>query len=374
MQVPETGPEAIEHYLANLDLEALEKEQKDVIKSKKKTARGRAVKILNALDGFKRTGAKPQDLMVKTVPVIPPQFRPFSAAGSTFIPGDANELYKDLLEYKRLYGETAEVLGHRGAGEAYKDMNKAVRAVYGFDDSPNPKTKSRAVKGFFKHVTGTNPKTSMFQAKMLSKTVDNVSRGVIVPDAEYDMNEVGLPKKMAWKMYGNYIQRRLVSGGMSPAAALKHLKEQSPQAQKALEEETKVRPVIVSRAPSWHKYNVVGQHPRLIDGDAVRINTWITDGLNADFDGDTVTVHVPASDSAVKETYEKLMPDKMLWSIRDMDTVVPKPKHEQILGLYNAATGKPKAVHNFSSKQEAMDAINRGDVSLSDEITINGIK
>jgi len=273
MNEPTTGPEAIEAYLANLDLKKLEEDHRHQIKHGGKTKRARSVRILNAIDGFKRNNVAPKDLMVRSVPVIPPQFRPFSAAGSTFIPGDANEMYKDLIEYKKLYEENAELLGHQNSGHVYKDLNNAVRAVYGFGESPNPKTVQRKVKGFFQQITGTGPKHSFMQAKLMSKTQDTVGRGVIIPDADYDMNEIGLPANMAWTIYANYVQRRLVQGGMAPGQALKHVKERSDMAKKALEAEFQVRPVVYTRAPSWHKFNVVAGTPRLVDGDAIRINT-----------------------------------------------------------------------------------------------------
>jgi len=100
----------------------------------------------------------------------------------------------------------------------------------------------------------------------------------------------------------------------------------------------------------------------------------VTDGLNADFDGDTINVHVPSQTKAVKEAYDKLMPDKMLFSDRFRDKVVPNVKHEQVLGLYEAGNTPASKVHNFSSEKEAEEAIKRGDVELHDEVMINGIK
>jgi hypothetical protein len=281
-----TGPEAIAKALEGIDIDALEQEQIAVIKSKKKTARPRAVRLLNIIHGLRTNNLHPKQLMLRSVPVIPPKFRPFAITGDTFLPGDANELYRDLVEYRRLYERTAKELGPENAGDVYADMVQAVRAAYGYGDSPNPKTKARAVKGFFTQVVGTNPKTSFLQSRMLSKPVDTVGRGVVIPDADYDMDEVGLPAEMAWKLYGNYVQRRLVRSGMSPAAALKHVKERSPQAQKALETEMPDRPVILTRSPAWHRYSVVGQVPRIVEGDAIKVNNYVSEGLNMDYDGD----------------------------------------------------------------------------------------
>lgn len=283
---PLTGPEAIEFALSRLNLDDLEKEQRQVIADKKKTARPRAVRILGILQGLRKNEVGAEDLMLKSIPVIPPQYRPFSVTGNTFLPGAANEHYRDLLEYRRLYQKTEEAMGRAGSGEVYGDLVKAVNATYGFGDSPNPKTKAREVKGFFETITGSSPKTGYFQSKMLSKPVDTVGRGVVIPDADYDSNEIGIPAEQAWKLYGSYIQRRLVRSGMAPAAALRHVKERTPQALKALESEMGVRPVVMTRSPAWHKFNVQGANPRLVEGDAIRVNTWTTDGQNMDFDGD----------------------------------------------------------------------------------------
>lgn len=368
--IPTTGPEALEHALNSLDLKALEQEHRDVIASGKKTARPRSVKVLNVLAGIKNTGGSTSDFFIRKVPVIPPGFRPFNLAGGTFIPGDANELYKDVLEFKRLYRETEDTLGREGAGDAFADLYRSVKAAYGFSDSPNPKTQQRNVKGFFKHITGTSPKLGMFQRKMLSKTQDGVGRGVIIPDADLNMNEIGIPREMGWKVYAPYVQRRLVQGGMSPAQALHAVKNRDTYAQQAMDKELEERPVVYSRAPAWHRFNIIGGKPHLVDGDAIRINTWVTDGIAGDFDGDTMSVHVPSLPDTVQEVKDKLMPDKMLFHIKDKDKTVHNPKHEQVLGLYNAANNPSKNTHVFETAREAEQAIDQGKISLSDEITV----
>ena len=368
---PLTGPEAIEHALSKINLNELEEEQRQVIKSKKKTARPRAVRLLGIIAGLRKNKVGANELMLKSVPVIPPQFRPFSVTGDTFLPGDANELYRDLLEYRRLYQKTEESLGREGSGEVYGDLVKAVSATYGFGDSPNPKTHARGVKGFFQAVTGTSPKTGWMQSKMLSKPVDTVGRGVVIPDADYDMNEIGIPAEHAWKLYGSYIQRRLVRSGIAPGAALRHVKDRTPQALKALESEMGVRPVVMTRSPAWHRFNVQGVNPKLVEGDAIRVNTFLTDGQNMDFDGDTVSIHLPSSDEAVKDVRELLMPDKMLWSIKDRDKVLPSLKHEQIIGASLGAALPIKNKRKFATDADAMKAIETGQVDLNDDIDID---
>lgn len=156
--IPTTGPAAIAYRLKNLDLAAIEQKQRDLIKSGKVSKRSNAVKTLNILEGFKRNNLTGADLTINKVPVIPPVFRPFRMAGSTFVPGDANELYRDLFTMKKLHKEVADELGEENVGDARMGIYNAVKAVYGFGDPVNPKTASRGVTGFFKKVTGTNPK------------------------------------------------------------------------------------------------------------------------------------------------------------------------------------------------------------------------
>lgn len=296
---PTTGPEAILAALSAINIDELEAEQMAIIKSGVKTKRDRAVRLLNIVRGLRKNELRPDQLMISSVPVIPPKFRPFSVTGDTFLPGDSNEVYRDVMEFRRLYKDTEKSLGRDGAADAYLDMAKAVKAAYGFGDSPNPKTAARSVKGFFNMVTGTNPKTGFYNQKLLAKPVDTVGRGVIVPDADLGMDEVGVPVDMAWKLYGNYVQRNLVRGGMSPAVALKHIMERSPMAKHALDYEmgdTRARdgrwvprrPVVITRSPAWHRTNVTGQRARIVDGDAIRLNTFVSEGHNADFDGDEV--------------------------------------------------------------------------------------
>lgn len=367
--VPTTGPEAIQAALAGMDIDAMEEEQRAILRSGAKTKRSRAVRLLNIIEGMRRNSITPDQMVIQSVPVIPPKFRPFSITGNTFLPGDSNEVYRDVVEYRRLYKDTEKAMGRSGANEVYGDLYKAVKAAYGYGESPNPKTRARGVKGFFKMVTGTNPKTSFYQQKMLSKPVDTVGRGVIIPDADLGMDEVGIPEEMGWRLFGNYVQRRLVRSGMSPAAALKHIQDRSPQALKALQDEIPERPVVITRSPAWHRTNVIGQYARLVPGDAIRVNTFITEGMNADFDGDTMSVHAPSTPEAVKDVREKMMASKMLWSIKDRDKTMANPKHEQIIGLNLA--GQPGGQdHRFDTEDEAMKAIESGQVDLNDNIEI----
>lgn len=370
--IPLTGPEAIMHALKRYNIEEQEQIHRSQLKAGSKSKRRASIQALNAIEGLKRNKLTPDQLMIRHVPVIPPVFRPFSVVGDSFTAGDANELYRDLFQYKNVYDESLALFGKSGAGDSVLDLYDSAKALYGYGEPIAPKTKQRGVSGFLKQITGVSPKLSFFQNKMIAKNQDNVARGTISIDPELSLDEIGIPKDMAWKMYAPYVQRRLVRSGMAPGAALLHLKDRSETAEKALMREVTERPVIYSRAPSWHKFNVIAGNPKLIDGDTIRVNPLITPGMNADFDGDAMNLHVPAMPESVTEAYERLMPSKMLWSVRDRQKVVPIPAQEMILGLYTANQRKAKNVHRFRSEEEALAAIKKGDVELSDEIEIEG--
>jgi len=355
--------------LAAIDLDALEAQARADLASGKATRRGPAIKRLAAINGLRRNNLRPEDLMVRSVPIVPPAFRPFSVAGDTFIPGDANELYRDLFEHRRILQETREALGDQAAGDARLALYDAQRALYGYGEPTNHKLRARSVSGFLKKITGPgSPKFSFPLRKLIGKPQDNVGRAVIVVDPTLGLDEVGIPKSQAWVAYAPHVQRRLVRNGMAPGDALKHIEQRSDLATRALLQEAAERPVVYSRAPAWHKFSVLSGRPQLIDGDAIAINPFVGTGLNADHDGDTMNFHVPATSDAVEEAHEKLMPSKMLFTIRDPDKVMPQPKHEAIMGLF-AAKERP-ALKKWRVKDEAtaLKAIEQGKIDPDDEI------
>lgn len=365
---PVTGPYAIQAALQTVDLDALEKEQRTILHKGLVSKRRGAVQVLNAIEGLRRNEVEPADLMVRRVPVVPPAFRPFAMIGDAFVPGDANELYRDLFDMREAYRDAQKTFGDAGAINERKALQGAVKAVYGYGDPVNPKSRQRGVAGFLRQISGSTPKFSYFQRKLVSKTQDQVARGVITPNPEFNMDQIGVPESMAWDMYKTYVMRRLVRRGMNRREALKHLVERSKHARDALLEEMQDRHVIYSRSPAWHKFNIISAEPQLIDGDTIQISPFVAPGLGADYDGDTVNLHVPASPEGVAEARDLLKPSKMLFSIKDRDQVVPKLVQEQVLGPFAASRRPARAVHRFPSREEALRAIRHGRISLRDEV------
>jgi DNA-directed RNA polymerase subunit beta' len=307
---------------------------------------------------------------MKRVPVIPPKFRPFNVVGDTFIAGDANELYKDLFEVRDAHTQLKDSLGGEASDASKLDVYDSVKASFGMAEPVLPKTKQRDVSGFLKKVTGSQAKYGYFQRKLISKPVDSSGRGVIGVNPDLGLDEIGVPREMAWKLYAPYIQRRLVRSGMRPSDAIISIRDRTQSAERAMELESEDRPVIYSRAPAWHKFNVTAGKPKLIDGNTIMINPLVTSGHNADFDGDAMNIQVPSLPEAVNDAKEKLMPSKMLFSIKKRDEVVPKPAHEFILGLYTAQQRPSTRVVKANNPEAALKAIKAGQISLDDEIIL----
>jgi hypothetical protein len=365
-----TGPQALYKALKDIDVDKTWDEMMNMVKGGVKTKRPRAINVLNTLQGLKRNELEPKDLMITQVPVIPSRYRPFALQGDTFIPGDVNELYSDVFRLRNQGRALRDLFGEDGAPQHNLDMYRGVKALYGFGPTQNRKLQTKQVKGFLGQILGNSPKYSVFQRNLFSKAVDSSGRGVAGLDPTLGIDEVGIPEQMGWKLYGPYVQRRLVKSGMRPAEAIRHVSDQTARARAALEEELQARPGVLNRAPAWHKFNSTGAYFKLHQGKNIRINPLITTGHNADFDGDTFGVFVPSLPEAVDDVKSRLMPSRQIFSIRDTDKVVNLPKQDLLWGLWNAATTKSKRKHTFLNRADAIRAIQQGRVSLSDNVEI----
>lgn len=367
---PSTGPAAILYALKNISVEDIKNEGNSLLATGKKTKRKRAVDLLNIAKGMERNNIVPEDMLIQNVPIIPPKYRPFTQQGDTFIPGDANVLYKDMFDVKKAYDEEREIFGEKNAGDARLNLYDAVKSVYGYGDPVKEKTRQKDIKGFLKKLVGKTSKQSYFQSKMIAKTMDNVGRSTVVVNPELGIDEIEIPVDMAFSMYSPYVQRRLKRFGLSDQEALQSLRDRTDQARYALEQEVKERPVVYSRAPAWHGFSVNAANVKLIDGSAIGTNPYVAVGMGMDYDGDTINIHVPSSQAAVKEAYEKLMPSTVPFSNRQSGKIVPLPKQEQIWGLYTASISKDTRTYDFDTEEEALYAIRTGKVPTTANINI----
>lgn len=367
-----TGGEAIKSALEAIDVDKAIATARNDIQNKRGAGRDNAVKVLGYLKSMQEQGLEPKDWMITKVPVIPPKFRPVSKLGDTQLVSDLNDLYKDVIENAENYSALKGSVADESLADERLNLYKSVAAVFGLGDPITPEGQSKNIKGAIRQVIGTgSPKFSMFQAKIIAKNLDNVGRAVITPDENLDMDQIGIPKDIAWEMYKPYVQRRLVRRGYSPVQAVNMIRGRDDTALNALQEEMANRPVLMDRAPTWHKFNIMAYKPSLVDGKSIRISPFSASPMAGDFDGDQVNIHVPSSDKAVREAYEKMLPSKNLISLTDLSSPRYKPENEQVMGLYNltrpATRKKPKI---FRTAKDAKEAYRQGLIGMNDPVQI----
>ena len=283
-----TGGEAVAAALSGIDMDAEIARLREKVKNSRGSARDGAVKAIGYLDGARRQGLHPGQWMIRNVPVLPPVFRPISRMGDMGLVTDLNELYRDLIEIKDGAKRLRQEAGPEAAAEDRLTVYDAVKAVYGLGDPVTHEGKSKRLKGAIWQITGDSPKFGLVQRSVLSKTVDAVARGVITPDPQLDMDHIGIPEDAAWDSYKDFVIRRLSRKGYPLLKATEMVGNRDPVAKAALLDEMDDRPVVVDRAPTWHKFNLMGFHPVLAEGNTIRVSPLVTKGFNADFNGDSV--------------------------------------------------------------------------------------
>jgi len=369
-----TGSEAITKALAGINVN---KEYASALSELKRvstaTARDKLIKRLKVLDGFKRTGLKPAELMWDRVPVIPPMFRPISAIRDDLtVVSNPNYLYKELLDLIKARQDLAASVGERGAAEETKAVYRAVKAVTGLGDPVGVKLVNKRVKGLLHDVFGNSPKVGMFQYKLVGSTVDVAGRAAITPNPDLDMDHVGLPENQAWTLYRPFVVRRLVRKGVAPTAAVKSVLARDDKATEALQNEMAYRPALVSRAPSLHRYSVMAAFPVLVKGQTLQVPPIIVPAFNADFDGDAMNFYLPVTEKARKEAIEKMLPSRNLISASNFQPHLV-PRHEFQLGLWlgtRNAAGVGKISGKFSIPEDVRAAFRRGEVRPDDVIEL----
>jgi len=369
-----TGTEAIYKALQQINVPTSIKMAKEVVSEGAGAKRDAAVKLLGYLQTLDAAGIEPSQLVMSKVPVLPPNFRPISASSSTGeVISDANYLYVDLMRANEDYAALREAVGDEHAGDERLQVYRGFKAVSGLGDPVAAKSRDRGVRGLLKHVFGDSPKAGMFQRRVVGASVDTVGRGVITPNPSLNMDQVGLPEKKAWIIYRPHVMRNLVRRGMGAMAAARNIADQTDVARKALVEAMSTRPVMISRAPALHRYNIMAAWPILTKGNTLQIPPIITPGFNADFDGDNMNFHVPATEEAVQDAVNKMLPSRNLRAVRDFD-VHYYPRQEFLLGLHLASTSKKPArsVKTFRSKADVIAAYKRGELGVDDRIDVRG--
>ncbi len=367
-----SGAEGLRTLLKRLDLGTLKQQALDTVRSGARSKRDAAVRQYQYLSAFESEGKRPEDFIWDRVPVLPPKYRPIHKVGRLNVVSDPNYLYKAVLDSIQDFDDTQkEKLPPSEVKAARANVYSSLRALVGVADPVQPELVEKGVGGILEQITGRgSPKGSFAQRRLIGTNIDVSGMGVITPDPNLRLNQVGLPENLAWSLYEPFIVRDLVRHGWQATDAAKAVAQKAPGALNALQRVVKERPVIYNRAPTLHKYSILGAWPVLTKGDTFRIHPAVVKPFGADFDGDLMSFSVPVSKAAVDEVVSKMMPEKLLLGERqDQPNFVPG--NEYLLGLYLASKAPAqKALRRFPSRQAAVQAYRDGKLRIDDPIEI----
>ena len=330
-----TGGAAIKQILKKIDvaeqIKVLELQAKKAKHSKLDEINKR-LKYLRALKELKL--APDKAYIREVVPVAPPQYRPvYTLPNGSMASSDINVYYQNLGVLNTMAKlPVMKLLPEIDKHEIRKDTYDHLKALSGLTDM-NIRGKPR--EGFISAIKGGQggqPKEGLFISKLLSKKQDFTGRGTIIPDPDLGLDEVGIPEEMAWKLFEPLLVAELKTLGKNPNQAKEEIKNKTAIAKKALELTLEKRHVLLNRAPSLHKFNILAFKPKITAGRAIKIPPLVVAGFNADFDGDAMTVHVPMSPGANQEA-EKLRPSRNLYQPGTGNLMV-MPAQEAQVGLF----------------------------------------
>ncbi len=354
------GAEAVREIISRMDLEELSRSLHVEVRTSSGQRRKKAIKRLRLIEAFRRSGTRPDWMILSVLPVIPPDLRPMvQLDGGRFATSDLNDLYRRVINrnnrLKRLLELGAPEIIIRNekrmlqeACDALIDNGRRGRAIAGTGNH-RLKSLSDMLKG----------KQGRFRQNLLGKRVDYSGRSVIVVGPELKLHQCGLPKKMALELFKPFVMRQLVEKGFAHniKSAKRIVERVRPEVWDVLEEVIKDHPVLLNRAPTLHRLGIQAFMPVLVEGSAIQIHPLVCTAFNADFDGDQMAVHVPLSTAAQEEARTMMLSTANLLSPADGSPVVA-PTQDMVLGCYYLTMdpiGKtPKKVRIFATEDEAI--------------------
>ena len=330
------GAEAVKQLLQNIDLEQESKDLRADLKDSTGQKRVRTIRRLEVVEAFKKSGNKPEWMIVDAIPVIPPDLRPMvQLDGGRFATSDLNDLYRRVINrnnrLKRLLELGAPDIIVRNekrmlqeAVDALIDNGRRGRPVTGPGNRPL-KSLSDMLKG----------KQGRFRQNLLGKRVDYSGRSVIVVGPELKFYQCGLPKKMALELFKPFVMDKLVKEGYAHniKSAKSIVEKVKPEVWDVLEDVIKSHPVLLNRAPTLHRLGIQAFEPVLVEGKAIKLHPLVCTAYNADFDGDQMAVHVPLSVEAQAEARFLMLSVNNILAPKD-GTPITTPSQDMVLGCY----------------------------------------
>ncbi|MBU3160176.1 DNA-directed RNA polymerase subunit beta' [Clostridium frigoris] len=369
------GAESVKVLLQGINLEELSKELKEDLKTSTGQKRIRSIRRLDVSESFRKSGNKPEWIIIDVIPVIPPDLRPMvQLDGGRFATSDLNDLYRRVINrnnrLKKLLDLGAPDIIVRNekrmlqeAVDALIDNGRRGRPVTGPGNRPL-KSLSDMLKG----------KQGRFRQNLLGKRVDYSGRSVIVVGPELQMYQCGLPKEMALELFKPFVMKKLVGSGVAHniKSAKRMVERVMPQVWDVLEEVIADHPVLLNRAPTLHRLGIQAFQPILVEGRAIKLHPLVCTAYNADFDGDQMAVHVPLSVEAQAEARFLMLAAHNIMKPSDGKPVCV-PTQDMVLGAYyltidkDGAKGEGRA---FSSPDEVMMAYQVKDIAIHAKIKV----
>ena len=383
--VAKMGAEAIQDLLSRLDLDGLSYELRH--KASTETSQQRkneALKRLQVIEAFRQANThvvnKPEWMIVKIVPVIPPELRPLVPLdGGRFATSDLNDLYRRVIIRNNRLKRLIEIKAPDVILRNEKRMlQESVDSLFDNSRKSNAvKTESnRALKSLSDSLKG---KQGRFRQNLLGKRVDYSARSVIVVGPELKLHECGLPKEMAAELFKPFIIRKMIERGIvkTVKSAKKIVDRKEPIVWDILENVLKGHPVMLNRAPTLHRLGIQAFQPKLIEGKAIQLHPLVCTAFNADFDGDQMAVHVPLGHAAILETQILMLASHNILNPSN-GAPVAVPSQDMVLGLYYLTKSKRNLPNDkvkgegkvFYSAEEVIIAYNEKQVDLHAQIKV----
>jgi DNA-directed RNA polymerase subunit beta' len=370
------GAEAIKKLLERIDINKEADRLRELMKTETSQQRKlRHAKRLRVFKALKKSGNRPDWMILDIIPVIPPDLRPLVRLdGGRFATSDLNDLYRRVINrnnrLKKLIELRAPELIIRNekrmlqeAVDALFDNGKRGRVHLGANRRPL-KSLSEALRG----------KQGRFRQNLLGKRVDYSGRSVIVVGPELKLNQCGLPKKMALELFKPFIFHKLEKEGLVPSVkiAREWHEQERPEVWDYLEEVVKEHPILLNRAPTLHRLGIQAFEPVLVEGKAIQIHPLVCAAFNADFDGDQMAVHIPLSVEAQVEAQTLMLATNNILSPAN-GRPLAIPSQDMVLGCYYLTLERKSRKGEgrvFASKEEALLAFENKEIDLQAAIKV----
>jgi DNA-directed RNA polymerase subunit beta' len=372
--VAKMGAEGIKELLQGIDIEQeIERLRGDLTGSELKVKKN--AKRLKVLEAFKKSGIKPEWMVLDVLPVLPPDLRPLVPLdGGRFATSDLNDLYRRVINRNSRLRRLLELKAPEIIARNEKRMlQEAVDSL--LDNGRRGKAMTgankRALKSLADMIKG---KSGRFRQNLLGKRVDYSGRSVITVGPTLKLHQCGLPKLMALELFKPFIFSRLEAMGIATTikAAKKEVETGTPVVWDILEEVIKEHPVMLNRAPTLHRLGIQAFEPILIEGKAIQLHPLVCSAFNADFDGDQMAVHVPLSVEAQMEVRTLMLAsNNVLFPANGEPSIVPS--QDVVLGLYYATRERINAKGEgmvFADTTEMLRALDGGHVEITARIKV----